>query len=55
MTLSDIMSPFTTLVKWLQSYTFYIGEYPLTFWDLIIWEMLAVVFFAFLKKMMDDE
>lgn len=51
MTLVEIMQPFTVLIDWLRNTTFYLGEYPFTLWDLIIWQMLAGVVIGFIAKM----
>lgn len=52
MTLNEIMQPFVVFFDWLRNTTFYLGEYPFTFWDLIVWQMFAGIVIYWLCKIM---
>lgn len=50
MTLDNIMSPVTVVFDWMRNSTFYLGQFPFTFWDLFVWGLLASVIIGFLRK-----
>jgi len=50
MTLDNIMQPFVLIIEWLRNTTFYLGEYPFTFWDFFIWQLLAGIVISFITK-----
>ena len=51
MTLSEIMSPLTVFFEWMRNRTFYLGEYPFTFWDFFLWTLLASIVIGFIVKL----
>ena len=53
MTLDQIMAPFTVVFDWMRSRTFYLGQYPFTFWDLFLWSLIASIVIGFIVKIRD--
>lgn len=54
MTLNEIMQPFVTIIDWMRTRTFYLGEYPFTFWDIFVWSMFAGIVAGFLGRLFND-
>ena len=50
MTLNNIMQPFVVIIDWMRNTTFYLGEFPFTFWDLFLWELIAGIVIGFIVK-----
>lgn len=50
MTLEQIMEPFTVFMNWMRNRTFYLGQYPFTFWDLFLWSLIAGIVIGFIVK-----
>ena len=53
MTLNEIMQPFVIVINWLRTETFYLGEFPFTFMDLIMWQIFAGIVIGFIVKIID--
>lgn len=53
MTLAQIMKPILAVFEWMQNRTFYLGEYPFTFWELFLWSMFASLIVGFIVKSRD--
>ena len=51
MTLSQIMQPFVVFIDWMRTRTFYLGEYPFTLWDWVVWSMLATIVITAIIKL----
>lgn len=51
MTLDVIMRPVTVVFDWMKNTTFYLGEFPFTFWELFVWGLLASVIIGFINKL----
>ena len=50
MTLERIMAPWTVFFDWMRTRTFYLGEYPFTFWDFFLWSLIASIVISFIVK-----
>lgn len=50
MSLETLLSPFIIIVNWLRSFSFSIGGFSITFWDLFVWEMFATIVIGFIIK-----
>lgn len=55
MALSEIMKPFSQVINWLRNTTFYLGEYPFTIWELIMWQIFAMVAIYWVKKLVFED
>lgn len=53
MTLAQIMKPILVIFDWMRNRTFYLGEYPFTFWELFLWSVLASLVVGFIVKTRD--
>lgn len=53
MTIEEIMSPFPVFFNWMRNTTFYLGQYPFTFYDFFIWSLFASLVIYVIVKMRD--
>ena len=53
MTIEEIMSPFAVFFDWMKNTTFYLGQYPFTFYDWFVWFLFASLVIGVIVKIRD--
>jgi len=51
MTIEQIMAPFTVFFDWMRNTTFYLGQYPFTFFDFFVWSLFASIVIGVIVKL----